>query len=89
MYQALYRKYRSKNFDDLVGQNVVTKTLKNAIGNNQITHAYLFTGPRGTGKTSVAKIFSKMLNCQNLINYIPCEICVSCTQINNNQNIDV
>lgn len=89
MYQALYRKYRPKNFDDVVGQEVIIKTLSNAISNNKVSHAYLFTGPRGTGKTSIAKIYAKILNCEHLENLNPCEECVSCTQINNNQNIDV
>ncbi len=89
MYQALYRKYRPKNFDDVVGQEVIIKTLTNAINNNMVSHAYLFTGPRGTGKTSIAKIYAKILNCEHLENLSPCEECVSCTQINNNQNIDV
>ena len=64
MYQALYRKYRPKSFSDVVGQNVIIKILTNSILNNKITHAYLFTGPRGTGKTSIAKIFSKIVNCE-------------------------
>lgn len=89
MYQALYRKYRPKNFDDVVGQEVIIKTLTNAINNNMVSHAYLFTGPRGTGKTSIAKIYAKILNCEHLENLSPCEECVSCIQINNNQNIDV
>lgn len=89
MYQALYRKYRPKNFDELIGQEVIVKTLKNAIEKNKISHAYLFTGPRGTGKTSAAKIFAKTINCKNLINNIPCEKCDCCEQFNNNQNIDI
>ncbi len=89
MYQALYRKYRPKNFEDVVGQEVIIKTLTNAIKNNMVNHAYLFTGPRGTGKTSIAKIYAKILNCTNLTNLKPCEECISCKQINNNQNIDV
>lgn len=89
MYQALYRKYRPKTFDDVVGQNVIVKTLKNSIKNEIVTHAYLFSGPRGTGKTSIAKIFAKILNCHNLNDLEPCEKCVSCEQANNNQNIDI
>ncbi len=89
MHQALYRKYRPKNFDEIVGQDVIVKTLKNSIKNNIVSHAYLFAGPRGTGKTSIAKIFAKILNCQNLKNMEPCNKCVSCEQANNNQNIDI
>ena len=62
MYQALYRKYRPQTFDEVVGQKHIIQTLKNAIVQDRIAHAYLFCGPRGTGKTSIAKIFAKMLN---------------------------
>ena len=89
MYQALYRKYRPKNFDDVVGQDVIIKTLKNSISNNIVSHAYLFNGPRGTGKTSIAKIFAKILNCHDLKDLKPCDKCISCNQLNNNQNIDI
>ncbi|MDD4469192.1 MAG: AAA family ATPase, partial [Acholeplasmataceae bacterium] len=63
-YQALYRTYRPKNFDEVVGQDVIVKTLQNALLNNKIAHAYLFSGPRGTGKTSIAKILAKAVNCE-------------------------
>ena len=72
MYQALYRKYRSQTFSQLVGQEVVAKTLKQAVEQEKISHAYLFSGPRGTGKTSVAKIFAKAMNCQNQVDGEPC-----------------
>ena len=77
-YQALYRKYRPKNFDEVVGQNITMKILKNAIMNDHISHAYLFYGPRGTGKTSIAKIFARTVNCNNSKNAIPCEKCDEC-----------
>jgi len=89
MYQALYRKYRPKDFNDVVGQKVIIQTLTNSVLNNKITHAYLFTGPRGTGKTSIAKILAKVVNCENLNEITPCNNCVSCTQNNNKQNIDI
>lgn len=88
MYQALYRKYRPKTFDEVAGQEVVVKTLKNSITNNKINHAYLFAGPRGCGKTTIAKIFAKLVNCENSSNGIPCNKCVCCTQ-SNEQNMDV
>ena len=76
-YQALYRKYRPSNFDEVVGQQPIIQTLKNAIVQNRIAHAYLFCGPRGTGKTSIAKIFAKMLNCEDESNK-PCGKCTNC-----------
>ena len=88
MYQALYRKYRPTTFDDVVGQDVVVKTLINAIKNNKLSHAYIFSGPRGTGKTSIAKILAKAINCEDK-NSIICDKCVSCTQINNKQSTDI
>lgn len=89
MYQALYRKYRPKNFDEMIGQEVIVQTLKNAIEKNKVSHAYLFTGPRGTGKTSAAKIFAKTINCKQLVNNLPCEKCDCCEQFNHQQNIDI
>ena len=78
MYQALYRKYRPTIFDDVVGQNVVVNTLKNAIIYNHINHAYLFSGPRGTGKTTIAKIFARSVNCSNPVDGVACGKCKSC-----------
>ena len=89
MYQALYRKYRPLSFVEVVGQEVIIKTLKNSILNNRLNHAYLFTGPRGTGKTSVAKIFGKTINCENLNGIEPCNKCVNCTQMNLKQSVDI
>lgn len=80
-YQALYRKWRPQKFEDMVGQTAVTKTLKNAIIHHKTSHAYLFTGPRGTGKTSAAKIFAKAINCLNLQDGEPCNECLLCKGI--------
>ena len=80
-YQALYRKWRPQKFDDMVGQTAVTKTLKNAIIHHKTSHAYLFTGPRGTGKTSAAKIFAKAINCLNPQYGEPCNDCLLCKGI--------
>ena len=74
-YLALYRKYRPSNFGDMVGQNKIIKVINNAIMENKLSHAYLFSGPRGTGKTTTAKIIAKMVNCSNLIDGNPCNNC--------------
>ena len=78
MYQALYRKYRPTVFDDVVGQNIVVNTLKNAINYNHINHAYLFSGPRGTGKTTIAKIFARSVNCLEPVDGVACGKCKNC-----------
>ena len=88
-YQALYRKWRPQTFDDMVGQSAVTHTLKNAISNHKTSHAYLFTGPRGTGKTSAAKVFAKAINCPNQTNGEPCNECDICKGITNGTIGDV
>ena len=77
-YQALYRKYRPKRFQDVIGQEHITTILKNQLVEGHVAHAYLFTGTRGTGKTSTAKIFAKALNCEHLENGEPCGACASC-----------
>ena len=87
-YQALYRKYRPANFDEVVGQQPIIQTLKNAIAQNRIAHAYLFCGPRGTGKTSIAKIFAKMLNCEDEANR-PCGNCTNCQMVQNGSHPDI
>ena len=86
MYQALYRKYRPKTFNEVCGQEIIVRILKNAILNNKISHAYLFAGPRGTGKTSIAKIFSNTINCENPIDAKPCGKCKYCVQ---NNSVDI
>ncbi len=88
MYQALYRKYRPKTFDDVVGQDVIIKTLQNSILNKKISHAYLFTGPRGCGKTTIAKIFSRLVNCEESDGKNTCGRCVFCTH-KDEQTMDI
>ena len=88
-YQALYRAFRPQKFSDVVGQHHVTKTLQNAIVRNKESHAYLFSGPRGTGKTSIAKVFAKALNCQFETDGEPCNECELCISITNGSANDV
>jgi DNA polymerase-3 subunit gamma/tau len=89
MSESLYRKYRPKNFSEVIGQAHVVRTLSNAILHNRIGQAYLFTGPRGTGKTSLARIFAKTINCEKLKNSTPCEKCQSCQLVSDAKTLDI
>ena len=88
-YTALYRKFRPSEFEDVKGQDHIVTTLQNQIKANRIGHAYLFCGTRGTGKTTVAKIFAKAVNCEHPVNGNPCNACPSCQAINNQSSLDV
>ena len=89
MYQALYRKYRPQTFDDVVGQGAITTTLKTQLQSGRLSHAYLFTGSRGTGKTSSAKILAKAVNCENPQDGNPCGVCQACRTIDSGACMDV
>jgi DNA polymerase-3 subunit gamma/tau len=86
---ALYRKYRPKTFDEVIGQDNITKTLINQVENDEVGHAYLFTGTRGTGKTTCAKIFARAINCLHPKNGSPCGECEVCKALNENNNMDI
>ena len=88
-YQVFARKYRPQTFDDLVGQKHVTHTLKNAVEQNRLAHAYLFVGPRGIGKTSTARILAKALNCVHGPTVTPCGVCDNCKEIAGGNSLDV
>ena len=81
VYQALYRKYRPKTFSEVVGQQHITDTLQRQVADGQVGHAYLFTGTRGTGKTTCARILAKAVNCENPIDGAPCNQCAACRGI--------
>ena len=89
MYRALYRKWRPQRFEDVVGQRAIVTALKNQITANRVGHAYLFTGVRGTGKTTCAKIFAKAVNCLHPVNGDPCGECEICKGIDNGSILDV
>src|SRR5918996_1180886 len=88
-YLSLYRKYRPQTFDEILGQEHVSRTLANAIAEDRVAHAYLFTGPRGTGKTSAARILAKALNCQQGPTPTPCNECDVCQRVATGDDIDV
>ena len=88
-YKALYRSYRPNDFSSVMGQEHIIKTLKNAISNNKISHAYIFSGPRGLGKTTIARILAKAINCENPKDGEPCNKCAACKMINNNETPDI
>ena len=89
MHQTLYRKYRPRTFDDVCGEDHITSVLKYEAQSSRFSHAYLFCGPRGTGKTSCAKILAKVLNCENPVNGSPCGKCFACTSIDSGMAPDV
>src|SRR5437899_1552248 len=88
-YQTLYLKYRSQKFGELVGQDAIAQTLKNAVGQSRVAHAYLFSGVRGTGKTSTARILAKAINCLNLQGAEPCGVCANCVEIGTGAAVDL
>src|SRR3990170_2435945 len=88
-HQALYRRWRAQTFSQIVGQEAVVETLRNAVRSDRVSHALLFVGPRGTGKTSLARIVAKAVNCTDLQDGDPCNACVSCTSIRESRAFDL
>jgi len=88
-YKVISRKYRPQNFNEIIGQDHICTTLQNALKSGRIAHAYLFTGSRGIGKTSTARILAKALNCLNPQDYNPCNVCQNCVEITNSRSLDV
>jgi len=88
-YQVFARKWRPQVFEEVIGQEHITETLRNALLSDRLAHAYLFSGTRGVGKTSVARIFAKTLNCLNRHKGNPCNTCTKCTEITNGSSVDV
>ncbi len=86
---VLYRKYRPQSFSEIIGQEHIVRTLTNSLANNSISHSYLFSGPRGSGKTTIARIFAKAINCQSPSNSEPCNKCVSCQEMTGGQSVDL
>ena len=89
MYQALYRKWRPKTFDEVIGQEHITRTLKKQVETGRLSHAYLFVGTRGTGKTTCARILAKAVNCEHPVNGNPCGECESCQSIASGNSLNV
>ena len=88
-YEVLARKYRPHNFKELVGQTHTVRTLVNALDNNNLHHGFLFTGTRGVGKTTIARIFAKSVNCENGVSSKPCGKCETCIEIDKGQSVDL
>ena len=89
MYQALYRKWRPQTFDEVVGQQHITQTLKNQVKTGRLSHAYIFIGTRGTGKTTCARILAKAVNCEHPVDGNPCGVCPACRGISEGSVLDV